>query len=586
MLVPGDLDHREQAGVAPGDLFEAPGRRPPDQAPGQRRDEDLLGGDERPKLVGHLPIALRRRRRVGVPDLEDHARVGRVALHRGTLAIAEEGADPALEHRRLEAVAAGDGGDRLGPPVLARLVVAPGGVGFLRGEEIAGQRLPPRPPQVLVLQVDEIVDRLSRFLDQLLRRLVAGDRLFVGEGPLDPPAAFAAHRLRRPHDAGQRVVVGGGNRVELVVVAAGAADRLGQERPPDDVHLLVDDVDEHLVDVLLGQHLRAEGQEPRRGEAREPLVVAGRRHQVAGNLLLHEAVVGLVGVERLDDPVAIAERIGVRDVLVEPVRVGVAGDVEPVPAPAFAVARRREKPLDHPLVGVGPLVGEERVDLGRGRRQAGQVERDPPQQLPPAGGGDRGEPLGLEAGQDEPVDRAAHPGRVVDGGRLGTGHRPERPVLAARTEVVGGAAVGPGGHDRGVGGPRVRRAAGHPALEVGDDRGRQPAVGRHLDRAAVADDVDQQAVVRRAGHDDGAAVAPRPDPDRVDQRQSALDALGVRAVTLVAALGEHRADLRLEVLEVLGRELLRVHRGRDAGGQRQEGAHGAEETDPDRGSMP
>ena len=276
-----------------------------------------------------------------------------------------------------------------------------------------------------------------------------------------------------------------------------------------------------------------------------------------------------------------------RDVLVEAVRVGIAGDVEPVPAPALAIARRRQQPLDHPFVGVGPLVGEERVDLGRGRRQAGQVERDPPQQLPPAGGGDRGQPLRLESGQDEPVDRTAHPGLVADGGRLGTGHRPERPVLAARTEVVGGPAVGPGGDDRGIGRPRVRGAAGHPALEVGDDRGRKPSVGRHPDRSAVADDVDQQAVVRRAGHDDGAAVAARPDPGGVDQRQPALDPLGVRAVTRVAALGEHRTDLRFEVLEVCGREPLRTGRRGDARDQHKEAGDqhedGAQQADPERG---
>ena len=101
VLVPGDLDHREQARVPPRDLFQAPGRGPPNQAPGQGRDEDLLGGDQRPQLVGDFLIALRRGRRVGVPDLEDDARVGAVALHRGTLAIAEEGPDPALEHRGL-----------------------------------------------------------------------------------------------------------------------------------------------------------------------------------------------------------------------------------------------------------------------------------------------------------------------------------------------------------------------------------------------------------------------------------------------------------------------------------------------------
>ena len=71
-------------------------------------------------------------------------------------------------------------------------------------------------------------------------------------------------------DAGQGVVVGRRDRVELVVVAAGAARRQGQDRPADGVDLLVDVVHdepdlEPLVDVL-----HAQGQEA----GRDQLLVA------------------------------------------------------------------------------------------------------------------------------------------------------------------------------------------------------------------------------------------------------------------------------------------------------------------------
>ena len=67
-------------------------------------------------------------------------------------------------------------------------------------------------------------------------RLVGGDlalagRLF-GQRKLDPFADVGVlHRPRAAQDAGQRVVVAGGDRVELVVVAPGATHALGEKRP-------------------------------------------------------------------------------------------------------------------------------------------------------------------------------------------------------------------------------------------------------------------------------------------------------------------------------------------------------------------
>ena len=67
--------------------------------------------------------------------------------------------------------------------------------------------------------------------------------------------------------------------------------------------------------------------------------------QVAGNLLDDELVVGQVAVQGGDDPVAIGVHLA-RLVFLVAVGVGVARGVEPDPAPALAVVRRIQQPLD------------------------------------------------------------------------------------------------------------------------------------------------------------------------------------------------------------------------------------------------
>ena len=117
--------------------------------------------------------------------------------------------------------------------------------------------------------------------------------------------------------------------------------------------------------------------------------VAGER-LVAGELLEDEAVVRLVGVEGADDVVAVAPGVGPRFVELVAVGLGVAGEVEPVPAPALAVVRARRAAGRSPSRRrPGDLSFDERVDLLRRRRQAGQVERDAADELL-AGRGRRG----------------------------------------------------------------------------------------------------------------------------------------------------------------------------------------------------
>ena len=93
-----------------------------------------------------------------------------------------------------------------------------------------------------------------------------------------------------------------------------------------------------------------------------PLAVAGRGEQIAGQLLAHEPIVGFVGVERGDHIIAIAPGVAVGDVLVHSVGVGIAGHVEPVPAPMFAIGAAKPA-ADRPTAR---------------RRRAGRRPRIPP----------------------------------------------------------------------------------------------------------------------------------------------------------------------------------------------------------------
>ena len=91
------------------------------------------------------------------------------------------------------------------------------------------------------------------------------------------------------------------------------------------------------------------------------LVLGRVRQQVAGELLDRELVERLVGVERPDDVVAVGPDRARRVVGVAG-RVGVAGQVEPHPAPVLAVGGLGEQAIDEPFVGVGARV------VGRTRR--------------------------------------------------------------------------------------------------------------------------------------------------------------------------------------------------------------------------
>src|SRR5262249_5945842 len=104
---------------------------------------------------------------------------------------------------------------------------------------------------------------------------------------------------------------------------------------------------ETLVDILGTQRQKA---------GRDPLFVLlpwrRRRKEITGDLLDEEAVIGLVVVERVDDIVAIAPGLRIRDVPRRPGRLTVASNVQPVASPSFTKCWGREEPIHQPLIGV------------------------------------------------------------------------------------------------------------------------------------------------------------------------------------------------------------------------------------------
>ena len=221
---------------------------------------------------------------------------------------------------------------------------------------------------------------------------------------------------------------------------------------------------------------------------------------VGGEHLDDHPVVALVGVERLDDPVAPAPDVGLAlaDLLLVAVPVAIPPDVHPVPPPALAILRAVEEAIDHLLVGVIGGVGEEGEPLFGGGDQADQVEVDPAEERPLVGVGARPEPARLVLGGEERVDRVADPCRVLDLGDLGTDRRLEGPVRAG---VVGLRLVG--GLRPGV----------DPRLQPRDLLGRErlPLSRRgHPPILVAGDGVDEQALGALAGDDRRASVPPGP----------------------------------------------------------------------------
>ena len=179
------------------------------------------------------------------------------------------------------------------------------------------------------------------------RQLIRGhERHHVG-GPLRLFVAWEGE-VGALEDAIEGVVVGRGDRIVFVIVAAGAADREAHYRLAERVDR-VDRVLEGEVHVIDRVETKPPGDRQVAGGSDAVGKGIGRRRrrqEIAGHLLADEDVVGLVVVERLDDVVAILPGKRCRIVARLAGRVGIADDIKPVPAPSLTVGGRCQQPFD------------------------------------------------------------------------------------------------------------------------------------------------------------------------------------------------------------------------------------------------
>ena len=153
----------------------------------------------------------------------------------------------------------------------------------------------------------------------------------------------------------------------------------GQDGPADVLDLLVGDVQQVRLAIPLIDPLGPQREESRGDNMGIPLRRVGGGQQVACDLLLDELIKRLVHVEGVDHPVAVTPGLGIGQVPLLAGALGVPSDIQPVPAPALAVPLRREELVDDLLAGWPRGITLDRGDLFGGRRQADEVEANPPQ---------------------------------------------------------------------------------------------------------------------------------------------------------------------------------------------------------------
>ena len=372
-------------------------------------------------------------------------------------------------------------------------------------------------------------------ISQLGRLLAA---CFVGLGQRGGRAGVEEARLRRRHrrreegveprlvdvveEREQRIEVLLSERVEFVVVAAAAFERQAEKRRAKRGHTVIDVVDAILLfdrsalALLLVQAVEGRG---------EHLLVGRVRQQVASHLPECELVPRQVVVERLDHPVAPRPHIGPRPIELEAVAVGVAGEVHPVGRHPLAVAGAREQTVEQFFIRIGRGVGEEGLDLGGRRRQAGDVEARAADERGPVSLGLVGEAAVRKFLNHDRVDRMLRGSRFCDG-RLHWRHEcPMRLVL---------------------------RPLGDPSLQRLDLLWREPANlrlrGRHDRVGIVRHDAGEQFAGVEVLRDDRPRAAVELGRGRLErvEPQASLAVGVVGAVAGEAVFRQDRPDVAVE----------------------------------------
>ena len=302
--------------------------------------------------------------------------------------------------------------------------------------------------------------------------------------------------------AGHGVVIFDADGIEFMVMAAGTAQSHAQEGLANLDHLRVDVVGAHALlvgvdDFHIAHHQKAGG-----GEVLCALLGLLEGHEITGDLLAHKAVKGFVLVEGGDEVVAVAPGLLGVHAVGGAHHVGVAGEIQPVAGPAFAVGLGAKQAINHAFIGLRAAVSQIGEQLIFAGGPASEVKAAAPQPGFAIGLGPRLNAGLFLGGQKEMVQRIPRPLPMLHCRRGGIVHWPEGPEAAPCLEV--NACLGQAGLRL----ARVWGALLHPLLEHRDLFGRQPSAGRHFKVGVmVAHRLDQQALLGLARNHGRAVVA-------------------------------------------------------------------------------
>ena len=338
-----------------------------------------------------------------------------------------------------------EGGEEIG--LLKNLVKAVGGilVELGLGGEIVREALPHPVGRLETGLCHGLVERFDPIL-------LGFDELRIPPGERDELFDAAVE------DAVERVVVGGGDGIVLVIVTAGARDGQPEHAARHDVDAVVDDV------MFYPEETAAESEESHRRE----IAVIFVRDLIGGELEQEKAVIRHIPVQCRHDPVPIGPGVGPVFLLAGvdiAFRVGVSGHVEPVPRPVLAVVGRVEETVDEPGVGLRVGIVYESRDLFVRGRQAREGVGKAADEGAAIGLGRGCESGPLQPGADKKIDRIT---RLVGQGGVADGL--EGPVAPRESLPVPGRA-----HRCAL---RPGQAQGDPPLEVRSQARLEDAGGR------------------------------------------------------------------------------------------------------------
>ena len=258
-------------------------------------------------------------------------------------------------------------------------------------------------------------------LDCFRRRLTPG----IGRDAINGDREFftaVARALQRIEHSNQAVVVACAQGLKLVIMAARTADGQAQEGLPGGAH--------DVIELIVAIRRRIGGFIIPVTQAKKPggdfCLQRTVRQFIARQLFEHEAVEGLVVVQRTDDIVTVAPHKRLLSITLVAVAVGVAHHIQPVPGPALAIARAFEQIIHHCVeitaFGIAFL-------LSHRRRQSGHIQMESAKQSRRRGLSRSVAALLFQLRQHKGINAIAHPGLVFNCRNEGPMHRLKRPVF-------------------------------------------------------------------------------------------------------------------------------------------------------------